>query len=304
MPKSKPERKKPQTASEAHAKAPPATATAAPLDADRVALEELRPHMAALPEDALLHTRVDIAAAASATLARALDLGHNELGARLAALPVREFDMSCVRRTEQASRACLELLSRVRTSKAQASEARIDAALAAEATEVRSRMMRVLGHYFDPHPVHGLEIADIRLGSGYADMAQDLKRVSALYLLPDVAAVVKLDPVFFRATDAARARQLAQSINEQLEAARTTAERQAALDLARAWTLLGAAWDQVRRGITFLAWSDPATLANYPPLYSLGRSAYGTARPAPATPELPDAPPAPASPSGTRPPTG
>jgi hypothetical protein len=232
--------------------------------------------MAALKEEELLPVRVNISAAAVATLARVLDLRKTPMSARLAALPAAEFDAGCVLRVEQASRVCLDLTTQIRTSQAVPSEARVDASVITEGTQRKTRMLRVLKHYFEEHPIHGPEIADIRLGSGYADLASDLKRLAVLYKNPEVLALVSKDPAFYDPKDAPRARALAQAIHEQLEAARSSEEQRLSRELARAWTLLGGAWEQLRRGIAFLAWNDPATLALFPPLFSLGRSAPGS----------------------------
>jgi hypothetical protein len=255
---------------------PPAPVSPGHEDTDHAALVVLRPLMDALAEEDLLPVRVNISAAAVATLARVLDLGKTALSARLAALPATEYDAGCVQRVEQASRACLELTTQIRTSQTMPNEARVDASVIAEGTQRKTRMLRVLKHYFEEHPIHSLEIADIRLGSGYADLASDLKRLAVLYKNPEVLALVSKDPAFYDPKDAPRARALAQSINEQIEAARSSEEQRLSRDLARAWTVLGSAWDQLRRGVTFLAWNDPATLALYPPLFSLGRSAPGS----------------------------
>jgi hypothetical protein len=55
-------------------------------------------------------------------------------------------------------------------------------------------------------------IAGIRAGSGYLDLANDLGSVADFYEVPNVNAIVRHDPMHYRADDPAHARELAQQL--------------------------------------------------------------------------------------------
>lgn len=255
-------------------------------DPGKQALADLEPTMAQLGKDGLLSMRTDVHAAANATLLRAIEFQNPPLAERVASLPAGEFDPASLTLTEQASRACLELLALQRASAAQPSEARVDASLVADGTRRKVRMMRLLDHYFEDDAQIGLELADIRLGSGHADLASDLRRLSSLYSKPRIHAVVSRDPKFFDPTDEAEARRIAQAIDEQLDGHHNTDQRSLSLRLAQAWTLLDRGYSQLRRAATFLFWDDDDALRRYPLLFTLGRPAAS----APAAPTGASAP--------------
>ncbi len=63
-----------------------------------------------------------------------------------------------------------------------ATTVKVDVVVIEKATAVRKRMLKVAKHNLDDIPSVALEIADIELGSGYMDLANDLIRLITLYL--------------------------------------------------------------------------------------------------------------------------
>ena len=236
------------------------------------AMAPLAAAMDALDENELVSTAgVDPERAARGVLARCHELrADKELFKRFTALAaVEHFRPQCVTDAEAAAEACLALGPRSRTEAVASSDAKLDAALVAEATTRKTRMQRILSHYFEDDAAHGPELADIRVGSGYADLSSDLKRLAALYADPKVLAVIRHDPKFYDANDAAQALSLASRIDRELAA--TASSSVTVARLRRAFTLLARAYDQLRRGLTFLQWGDATALAPFPPLATLGR---------------------------------
>lgn len=238
------------------------------------ALAAMLPRMAKVPQESLLTLRIDIQAAANKARGSVVSLRAET--ARLKALP--DFDIGCIEDVVNASYACTALLGLQMSAIAQATEAKLDPELENESNERKNRMLVCVSHYFGKHPVYGVEIADIRSGKGHEDKAHDLRRLSALYAIPEVAAMVTKDPMYYNPQDAPRALVLSKQIFDQLGELKLREEQVIALQLAQAWTLLNQAWEQVRRAAAFLYWDNPAKQADFPSLFTFGRSARSSSK--------------------------
>ena len=167
-----------------------------------------------------------------------------------------------------------------------ASVARVAENTLRESQLTRKRMLQVLTHYFEEHPVYGKRISAIRAGTGYLDLANDLLSVAELYELSEVKAIVAQDPMHYRADDPAHARQLAQELFQSLG---LTAEGEAArwTDLAqRAWTLLQQNYGALCAAGQLVFRNEEDVDASYPSLVSAVRApaTRATSQPNPPLP--------------------
>lgn len=174
---------------------------------------------------------------------------------------------------------------------AAASSARVPEDTLKEAQATRTRMLRVLTHYFEDHPEHGKRVTMIRAGSGYLDLANDLLSLAECYETPDIKSVVSQDPMHYRNTDPATARQLAQQLFHCLG---LTSEGEATrwTDLAqRAWTLLLQNYEALQAAGQLVFRNAENVEVSYPSLVTAVRAAPTriSPQPSPATPN-PQAP--------------
>ncbi|HSO00381.1 MAG TPA: hypothetical protein VLS89_18945 [Candidatus Nanopelagicales bacterium] len=131
-----------------------------------------------------------------------------------------------------------------------ATEARLPVGLADEATEVKARMLDLCDYNFRRDARVSAEVAAIRRGTGYKDLASDLSRLAQIY--QDHLALVSRDPVNYRDTDAADARRLAQAILKELGEAQSKEEKRLVGIVTGLWTLLHRCYGEVQSAGLFL----------------------------------------------------
>ena len=248
--------------------------------AGKQALRTLKPHLAALPEAELGNLKVDVEAATYAALGVAGFVGAPEVKARFARLPEEEFDMACVTGLETACFATLYALAEARAAGALESNARIAPQIAAEAAEVEARMQALCEYQLQDDPEIGPLLDRLRPGNGHRDLANDLLGYARIYDLR--AAVVKGDQKHYRATDAARARELAGLYIQAFSAAMTPRARAAYDSYARAWALLRRRYDEVRAAGLWLFRADPTRDERFPSLFAAARPNVGRPKKTPA----------------------
>lgn len=141
-------------------------------------------------------------------------------------------------------------------------EAKIPVALFERATELKARMMRVADYYLSAEPTLAAELASIRDGSGYLDLAQDLHRLGRIYA--EHKATLAQDRKWYSAADAAEAAKLEADIVSSYE--KSGPSKWA--DLAtRAYTLFEESYGEVRAAAEFVFRNDPAKLAMVPSMF-------------------------------------
>jgi hypothetical protein len=130
----------------------------------------------------------------------------------------------------------------------------------------------MLEYWFGDDDVIGAELAAIRSGPGYQDLANDLDALADLYQAPGVKQTISADGKHFRASDVADARRNSQAIFKGLglaeddEAARWT-------DLThRAWTLLLGSYEEHRECGSFLFRDAEDVSTTYPSLITAVRA--------------------------------
>ncbi|MCU0686566.1 MAG: hypothetical protein MUF34_30690 [Polyangiaceae bacterium] len=140
------------------------------------------------------------------------------------------------------------------------------------AYEVRARMLGVLQHWHgDRHDI-AVDLAQVRQGSGYQDLANDLNTLAEMYLRDDLQPLLAHDVKHYRAGDVDEAFRLAAIIAISLgiadkgEAARLT-------DLARrVATLLVRGYEAHARGGRFFFGLTEDVAVTYPSLFAAVRA--------------------------------
>lgn len=159
------------------------------------------------------------------------------------------------------AQALLYLETRVRTKDATSNEIRVDPELVNEGIGLRERMLRVLSYHCDGDPVMRVELADIRSGQGYVDLASDLGRLSTHYFTHRAA--ISVDKVHYVAADEDRASAISNKIVSALHAATDTT----ITDLRnRAWEKTLRTYAKLKAGMDFIFADSPMDLATFPSL--------------------------------------
>jgi hypothetical protein len=233
--------------------------------AAETAFNTLLPRLQALSKDTLLVLNTDLQDAAILALAASRFTAEPEPAARFALLHHDVFDPQHLADLAPAALAAHHAGLRLRSARATSTEAKIPVALADEATQVKTRMLRLTAHVYQDDPKRLAEVEDIRLGTGYKDLAGDLTRLAKLYA--DDPETVAKDGINYRASDTDDARTLAQKILTALGESRSEEEARW-VDLAqRTFTLLRNIHDEVRAAGLFLYRHDDGE-KKFPSLYA------------------------------------
>jgi len=269
---------------------PPVSPPVTPPDpaAAKKAYDAMTPRMNAIAKDQLAVLNVDAQEAAIIALSVSRFLAEPEPTARFALLNTKLFDQAHVGDLATIALTISHAYVELQSARAQTTEAKLSVALVEAATEVKDRMLECVEYLFKRHVTLSKEVASIRLDSGYRDLASDLIRLAKIY--EDKKSTVEKDPLNYRDTDAATARNRAQEILTELGNAQSAEEKRCVSSLTRAWTLLRTTYDEVQAAGFFL-YRHEEPEAKFPSLYA----SSGAGRPKKAK----EPPPAPAGDGGT-----
>ena len=223
-------------------KAPLEPTTPDDVDA-KAAFTAVQPVALALAKDKVLNPNTTVDAAIIAALAVGRKANAAPLRARFESLPKKEFDIASLDNLESYGRSCWYALTQGLAASAQSTEAKLPVALVEKATKTRARMIKTLEYHYEPDTKVGREVTDIRLDSGYRDLARDLGRLAVVYRAEHDG--LKEDKKHYRASDATLAATLSQEIVDELGAATSAEQKQWTEMVARTWTLLKTAYDDV-----------------------------------------------------------
>lgn len=263
-------------------------------------LEKLMTRLLALPDERVRRPSTDVSAAATFALGVAGKLAAPALDKRLRSLPKAEFDPAYLDDLRPCAQAALEAAQQRATTTATAPSTKVSLALAHDASAQRERMLRLLDYYFAPETVAGQEVAGIRLGRGYLDLAEDLDRLAALYTRETTT--VSRDTHLYQADDARRAADLAKQLRAELgevpeagsvkadgrvrKAARTQDSRELCW---RAFALLEEVYAEVAAAVRFVLRHEGGE-ALCPSLHTAGRHPNPSKKPEPPKPAPKPAP--------------
>ena len=231
---------------------PPANPKPTTLDpaAAKKAYDAMAPRRNALAKDSLAVLNVDAQKAAIIALSVSRFVAEPEPAARFALLHAKTFNPAHLGDLPTIALAVSHAYVELQSARAQTTEAKLPVKLVNDASVVKERMLECAEYLFKRHVKLSREIASIRLGSGYLDLASDLVRLAKVY--EDNKATVEKDPLNYRASDAAEARTRAQEIHTELGNAQSAEEQQWVASLTRAWTLLRTTYDEVQAAGQFL----------------------------------------------------
>ncbi|MDI1433223.1 hypothetical protein [Polyangium sorediatum] len=239
-------------------------------DAAKAAFEKLLPRLAQLPKDGLQSPNTSVDAAAIVALGIARELSAPQARARFELLPKEFFDIAAIDDLEAAALAAWYTATSLLSANAQGTEAKLPVELVDDATTLKARMLKVGEYHFDPATPTGREIADIRVGTGYRDLAQDLARLARLYRTEKNQ--LENDKVHYSVEDATRADELSHRILAELATSRSTEQALWTERVQRAWTLLLGLYGEATTTAAWL-WRKEGGAAPYPSLVTAGRAA-------------------------------
>ena len=244
-------------------KTPPA---AVHIDPGEAAFDALRSALLSLPTERIGPPRADVRAAASFVLSDTMPrLSDATLRSRLLSLPKTEFDHSAIDSLPLAAQAVLWAQTQLAESEAGPSSGRLPPALVSSATALRQNMIEVCAYHFRHDVRLQAQIDDIRGGQGYLDLAEDLRRLAALYRSEHKT--LSADTRFYQKSDADQALHFAQRIVSELRPVRSDAARE---QVFRTFALLLKLYEEVARAARFLLRESGDTA--FPSLYTASRT--------------------------------
>jgi len=237
--------------------------------AAQAAFDKLLPRLEKIPLDDLQAPRTGVDMAAIFALGVADELSEHAFRLRAARLPKEFFDIRVLDDLRPAALAAWHAATQLLAANAHGAEAKLPVDLVSEANDVKSRMLRVADYHFDADTLQGREVADIRIGTGYRDLAQDLLRLAKLYRLSEARLIE--DRIWYRADDAERANALAQKILRALGESRSADQKLWAERVQRAWALLVSLYEDATATAAWLQRHDPEPKL-YTSIYAAGRA--------------------------------
>ncbi|MBX3197909.1 MAG: hypothetical protein KF894_07165 [Labilithrix sp.] len=236
----------------------------------KASFDRVRSTLSALPADAIAQPNVDLQRAAMAALVLVDRARHGERSARFALLPAALFAASTVDDLEHMANAALHVDVEALREGAATTNVKVDAAVMQQATELRDRMLKTAEYNLGHKDSVARELADIRIGTGYFDLANDCARLAALYA--EHKSDLALDKRFYDTADVDLAASLASAIRGEYRAAATRAGQYTDLR-PRVFTELVRLYNEVRAAAHFLFRAEPNVVDDFP---ALRAAALGT----------------------------
>jgi hypothetical protein len=143
------------------------------------------------------------------------------------------------------------------------------------AGQLRGRMLRVLDFHFSDDPQVARELAAIRQGGGYNDLAADLLALARLYKQHHGA--LQGTPRHYDKGDERLAAKLADQILDHLDGGEGTSVAEWQDRLARIGALFAGSYEEVCAAGRYLCRKDPGALGHFPLLAAAGRRNGGKA---------------------------
>jgi hypothetical protein len=233
---------------------------------DDAGFGKLKPRLEAIPanEVVLGGANYDDATSRALGVLDALEKDPS-LAQALRLLPKEHFDPTHLDELPMLVAAVIYAHDRSTTVAATTSEALVPVALVDEATQLRSRLLKLVDYQLGDDPDHAREIADIRAGGGHLDLAKDLARLRLLLIKYEH--IVEQDTKY-KATDPEEAARLSLAIRTAYNSSNSNPW---ADYTRRAYTLLAASNDEVRTAAQFVFRHAPARSAVFVALRAAGR---------------------------------
>lgn len=216
----------------------------------QAAYERLLPTLDALDPASLLATPDDLRAVARVAL-DAIDVADETVfHARLAKMPPDELDPKVIDLARDAARAMRHMLQARDAAEGAGNDVVLPEPLAVQAHDMRGRMLKVVLHYFEDDAELSAELKGLGRKKGHGPLRNDLLRLASVY--ERRRDVVERDPKYYRAEDLVDARTMADEIEKRVRAARSEDARGWDDRLARAFTVLAPAYEELRAAGQYL----------------------------------------------------
>jgi len=247
------------------------------------AFNNLEPVLRDLPPHAIARTALDPQLMAIAALDVVDVLEKPDVRARFDLLHEDLFDTKHLENLEEIALAALYVRNQLLSERVANNDAKLSAVLVHDATERKDRMMRVAEYHLGDMPAVQAELASIRVGTGYVDLASDLTRLATLF--EQHGDLLAGDKRWYRSDDAAAANAVALDIYRELG---PKADEQWEDLGARSVSLLRRTYDEIRVAAEFI-FRDEATKDAFPSLFAVARKARRAASPEVASDVVADA---------------
>ncbi|MEZ4407979.1 MAG: hypothetical protein R3A52_16115 [Polyangiales bacterium] len=178
-------------------------------DALRAAWELVEPQLQTIPAERLQPEGPDPRAVLAAAQPVAAFVMEPESAARFAKLPAELFDPGQPKALAALVGALRWAVIQRDAAREAQGEAVLDDALAEKSNSLRTRMSKVVLHYFEDDPEIGPSLKNLGRRRGHAALAQDLRQLAALY--EQRRDVVERDPKYWQPGDIDDARAAAGS---------------------------------------------------------------------------------------------
>jgi hypothetical protein len=206
------------------------------------AYDFIQPLLATVADDELLVINVDQTAAAIGAIGVAERAREPALLARFQSLPPSEFDPSQIDLLSTLGWAMLHVATRLGEARAHG-RGKLPPTLVESAVTLETRMQLCCEYHLGDHPEAGGELARLRSGTGYRDLAADLLGYAEFYRT--YQDVLSRDLKHYRPTDEAEAVQTAEQIYTLLGEVATAEPPITSIDARRVWTLLVPTYENV-----------------------------------------------------------
>lgn len=244
------------------------------------ALAAVAPELEALGDD-LVVVRIDVQKSAYAALEVARHVQSPEVRSRFAELPVQAFDMRNADGLGEIAMATIFAGEQAQDLGALNTEARLPPALAAEATELEQRMQTVCEYNLSDDPEIRPLLDELRPGTGYWDLLNDLKGYARIY--ERRASAVKADGKNYRPGDLKRCKEITALMGRLFFADMSNHARASYETFVRCWMLLAKRYEEVRQTGLWLFRTDALREKRFPSLYSVARPNAGRRRKEPVS---------------------
>ena len=235
----------------------------------QAAYDAIQPLLATLDDDELMPINIDMGAAAIGAIGAAERAREPTLLARFQSLPASELDPEQIALLVTLGWATLHVVMRTQQARGQ-SRTMLPPALVESAVELETRMRVCCEYHLGDHPEVASELARLRPGQGYRDLAGDLLGYAEIYRR--YREVLSLDVKHYRDTDEPEAVHTAEEIYLLLGEVATAEPQITSIEARRVWTLLVRTYDDVAATGRWLLRREPSRAERlFPSLFTLGR---------------------------------
>jgi hypothetical protein len=236
----------------------------------QAAYDSIQPLLATLADGDLLTINIDLTAAAIGAIGVVERAREPELLARFLSLPASEFDPSQIELLSTLGWAVLHVATRIGEARGNG-RAKLPPRLVESAITLETRMQICCEYHLGDHPEASGQLARLRPGISYRDLAADLLGYAELYRT--YQDLLSGDLKHYRATDEAEAVQTAEQIYTLLGEAATAEPQISSIDARRIWTLLVPTYENVAAtGRWLLRRESTRAERLFPSLFRVSRS--------------------------------